>query len=59
MSVPIWTRKPFACAAQEQRRHVLLHHDLADEGGGAMRAMSKGSGSPSFIPSGVALTTRS
>ena len=57
--LPTWMRQPRSMAACRNGVMVCFITTSATNVVGAMRSTSIGSGSPSFMPSGVALTTRS
>ena len=59
MSLPTWMGQPLACAAARNGVIVCFITTSPTNVDGAIRSTSIGSGSSSFMPSGVALTTRS
>ena len=59
MSEPIWIGQPRACAARRKAVISVRITTSPTKVDGARRDTSSGSGSPAFMPIGVALTTRS
>ena len=59
MSVPTWTSQPLSSAARSNGVYSDFMTTSPTKQLGAMRDTSKGSGSSSFMPTGVALTTMS
>ena len=59
MSLPTWIGQPFSWAAARNGVISCFITTSPTNVSGAIRSTSIGSGSSSFIPSGVALTTMS